>query len=393
MIDSKTEVPRLAIEPVTNEIVLELINIPGPCITVILPPYRPGELGKPAAALLKIDLQTLEKKLQSRKLIDPLIAELLSAIDDLAHEKASAEGSEYARAIFRSPNVFRQVELVGSTPHEHASIVGDCFNIRPLLAPLLLPAAIYVLDLSKDAVALFECGRRDVRRIHLPKGTPRTLDEFLEFNPPDHDLINRSTAGPSKGAMQGVQFGTGSARERRRSHLHDFYRAVDRGINELPGHKQAPLVLLGVDEDVAVYRAANTYPNLVEKAIPAGTGAPLNDAQILRNAHAVVIFDGERRAGLEMRQARERLSPARFSTDMNKILRSAVEGRVAQLYIDENAHRIGTFDAKIYGGNVNWHDEDLLNVAAVETLARAGAVYSLPTHQMDGAIIAAALRY
>lgn len=393
MIDTKTEVPRTTADPVNGDSVLELINSPGPCITVILPPYRPGEPGKSAAALLKIDLQELRKKLESRKIIEPLITELLDPIEELSVDKASTTGSEYMRGIFRSPTVLRQVELFSPRPCGHISTVGDCFNVRPLLASLLLPQATYVLDLTRDSVALLECGLRQVRAMELPGGIPKTLDEFLAFNPPDHDLINRSTAGPSKGDMRGVQFGTGSARERRRNHLHDFYRAVDRGIHELLSQKHAPLLLWGVDEDLVAYRSANTYPQLVEKAIPAGTGAPVDDAQILRKVHELASLDAERKAGLEMRQSDERLSPLRFSRDLSKILRAAAEGRVAQLYMDENAHRVGTFDGKIYGGKMNWHDEDLLNVAAVETLARSGIVYSLPTHQMDGAVVAAALRY
>jgi len=55
---------------------------------------------------------------------------------------------------------------------------------------------------------------------------------------------------------------------------------------------------------------------------------------------------------------------------------------------------MGTFDGKVFGGRINWHDEDLLNVAAVETLLRGGAVHSLPTHLMSGgSLAAAAFRY
>jgi hypothetical protein len=55
---------------------------------------------------------------------------------------------------------------------------------------------------------------------------------------------------------------------------------------------------------------------------------------------------------------------------------------------------MGTFEGKIFGGRTNWHGEDLMNVAAVETLLRGGAVYSLPSHLMPrGAVAAATFRY
>jgi hypothetical protein len=55
---------------------------------------------------------------------------------------------------------------------------------------------------------------------------------------------------------------------------------------------------------------------------------------------------------------------------------------------------MGSFASTSFGGHNNWHDEDLLNVAAVETLLRRGNVCSLPSHLMPrGAVAAATLRY
>jgi hypothetical protein len=206
--------------------------------------------------------------------------------------------------------------------------------------------------------------------------------------------MNRSAAGPSTGAMRGVQFGTGSKRETRHAHLHDFYRAVDRGVSELLRPNNAPLILGGVGEDTAIYRSVSTYANLLGPGIHGSLGATMPPAQILHHAHDIALFDFQRRAALDMAVLKERLGPARFSTDLQSILRAAVEGRVSDLCLDENGQRMGTFDGKVFGGRANWHDEDLLNVAAVETLRRGGAVYSLPSQLMAaGALAVAAFRY
>jgi len=194
--------------------------------------------------------------------------------------------------------------------------------------------------------------------------------------------------------MRGVQFGTGSGRETQHSYLHDFYRAIDRGVNELLGFEsQAPLILAGVGEEVALYRSINTYSNLLEQGIPGSPGAALTPVQILRQAHDITVFDFQRRTALEMSELKERLAPAGISTALECILRAAAEGRVSALYLDEKGQQAGDFDGKRFGGHANWHDEDLLNVAAVETLLHGGAVYSLPSHLMTGPVAAAAFRY
>lgn len=385
---------KLTSEPLRKEIVLDLVHVAGTCVTLLLPPYRPGEPGEPAAALLKTDLQEAAKKLGARRVPEPLIADLFEPLHKLSRDEELLAGSGSARVIFRSLGVFRQFELPVPPSPQRACTVGDCFWIRPILASLALPANVYVLEVTKQDVALLACGFTGVARVELPKKTPNTLDEALGFDPPDHDLINRSAAGPSTGAMQGVQFGTGSGRETQHAHLHDFYRAVDRGVKELLRSYQATLILAGVDEDVAIYRSISTYPNLMEQGIQGSPGAKtMTPSQISRRAHDIALFDYQRRRALDMAVSKEQLTPARFSTDLDGILRAAVEGRVSDLYLDENGQRMGNFDGKVFGGRANWHDEDLLNVAAVETLLRSGAVYSLPSHLMTGAVAAAAFRY
>jgi hypothetical protein len=380
-------------EPLSKQVILDLFHAGGPCITLLLPPYRPGEASETAAALLKVELQQSKKDLSARKIAEPLIATLLEPLYQLSENRSSLPGSDLDRVIFRSQGIFQQFALpIPATPARPCT-VGDCFWIRPMLTSLALPEHVYVLEITKKAATLLDCGFTEVNRVEFPKGTPETLYDALGFKPPDHELVNRSSAGPSNGTMRGVQFGTGSERETQHAYLHDFYRAIDRGVKELLHSSQAPLILAGVGEDVAIYRAINTYSNLLEQGIQGSPGAEMTPARILRNVHDITLFDFQRRVALEMSKSKERLSPARFSTDLESILRAAAEGRVSDLYLDENVQRMGNFDGKRFGGRANWQDEDLMNVAAVETLLRGGAVYSLPSHLMTGAVAAAAFRY
>jgi len=179
--------------------------------------------------------------------------------------------------------------------------------------------------------------------------------------------------------MRGVQFGTGSEREKQHGHLHDFYRAVDRGLNALLFSQQTPLILAGVEEDLAIYRSVSTYPNLLDQTIH-GSPTGRAKAELAREARIVALSDSHKRAAAALAKAAEQFGPGRFSTDLDAILRAAVQGRVIDLYIDENSRRLGDFDGKAVGGRNFWHAEDLLNVAAVETLRYGGQVHTLPVH-------------
>jgi len=374
------------------EDIVELAGASGPCITILLPPYRPGEQNKPTAALLKTYCQEAERQLAARKIVGSEAAELLEPLLRLTEEPQFAGGSHLGRAIFRSEEMFTNLD--GIAPVQPGLTVGACFCLRPMLADLHLPAEFYLLRLSQKQVDLWRCSGLRAEPVQLPKGVPRTLDEALAFRPPDHDLENRSTAGSSAGSMRGVRFGTGSDREKAHGHLADFFKAVDRGIQELVHGGSAPLVVAGVDEDTVIYRSVSGYARLLKDSVQGSANTPLSEDELVRRAYAIVRSDATDRAAAGLLEFKERMAPARFSTALDAILRAALEGRVGWLYINQDAQVFGVFDGIRRGKRVNWGEEDLLNAAAVETIRQRGLVFTLPDSEMpDNAAVAAVLRY
>jgi len=389
MIGAKvTELESLELESLRG-----MLRHPGPCVSAMLPPYRPGEQGKSGAALLKTYLQDATRDLTALKISEPEIHHLLLPLEQLAGEEDFQKGAHFARAIFRSPSVFRQFEMLGRLKPQF--LVGSCFQIRPFLSDLALPQEFFLLKLSRKRVDLLRCAHLRAEAVGLPKGVPRTLDEFLAFEQPDHDLENRSFAGSSTGSMRRVRFGTGSARETEHTHLARFYKAVDRGIAEvLQARAEAPLVLAGVQEDLGIYRLNHKYSNLLDNAVYGSPGEWLPEEHLVREAYEIVRSDAIERAVAALKEAKERTTPARFFTDLDAILTAAAEGRVSRLFIAEDAQKRGVFDGAKRGGRWHWSEEDLLNLAAVETLAHGGLAFEIPGSEMpEGALAAAVIRY
>jgi len=388
MTDSKAAV----LESLQLEGIQELVQPPGPCVTVLLAPYRPGEQAKSMAGVIKNYLRDAEKQLIERKVPATVRADVLDPIEHLADDPLLIKGSHWGRAIFRSPGVFRQFELIG--PVQGALTVGGYFAIRPILGDLLVPLEFYVLKLSKTHVALLKCAGLRSEQVPLPAGIPATIEEAESFKPPDHDLENRSTAGSSTGSMRAVRFGTGSGRETQRTYLADFYKAIDRGLREIVQLSEAPLVLAGVDEDNALYRTINRYPNLLAQSVSGSPDGGLSELELVGRAYTIVRSDCTERAARALAESRERVAPVRYANGINAILRAAVEGRVANLYIDETAQMHGVFEGAKRGGRWNYGEEDLLNVAAVESILRGGEAFSLPAGRIpNGEPVAAILRF
>jgi hypothetical protein len=199
------------------------------------------------------------------------------------------------------------------------------------------------------------------------------------LEPPDHDLENRSAVGASTGTMHSVRFGTGSEREKQHAHLADYYRLVDRGLNRLFREADSPLILAGVEEETAIYQAVSAYSGLVKRTIAGSQNISREQSDPLKQAYSILHASGAQRQRAAMTAAMERAAPARFSTDPETILRAAFEGRVGELYISENAERIDMFERGAYQ---SCGSEDLLNLAAVQTIIHHGKYCELPSEMM-----------
>ncbi len=376
-----TETKLLALETLHLDKIRELIQSPGPCLTFLLPGYRPGELAQPVSSVIKKQLQDAERQLRERGLSEATTQDLLAPLRHLAEDPGLSSGSHLSRVVFRSPSVFRQFAV--AEPVKQALEVGEFFEILPVLAELHLPAEFYVLCLSKKDVEMFRCSRLHAERVKLPAGVPETLEAALGFKRPDHDLENRAAAGSSASAMHAVRFGTDAGAERQGAYLADFYKAVDRGVRELlDGASEAPLVLAGVEEDAVLYRSSNRYPHLLSEVAHRSKGAAMNPG-ILLQAYSIVRSEYNERAIRMLLASKERVAPARYTTSMNSILQAAEEGRVASVYIADHEPTRG-----VPG------EQDLLNVVAVETIRQGGTAFTIPSGRIpDGANIAAILRF
>ena len=371
------------------ETIREILRSDGPCITMLLPARHAGESAGSSMSLIKTQIQSAARQLAERKLSPSEAASLLYPLEQLVFDPMIVSGSHWGRAILRSPSVFQQFHL--TRPVEASLAIGGSFSIRKLVPELAFPHLFYILALSKERITLLRCADLQSEIAPLPAGVPKTVAEALELKPPDHDLENRSAVGSSTGTMHSVRFGTGSGRETQHTHLADYYKLVDRGLQKLTHERDIPLILAGLDEDVAMYRSISGYPHLVKKAILGSPDVARAQSEMLQQAFSILGDETSERHAIALRTAKEKNAPARFSTDPDAALQAAFEGRVSQLYVDESAKKIGTFARGTFR---SFGAEDLLNLAAVQTILHDGEVCELRSEKMpEGAIAVAIMRF
>jgi release factor family 3 len=308
------------------------------------------------------------------------IVDLLEPIQALAESAELNSGSHGGLVIFRSPGVFETFCLTEPAPPSLS--VAGCFAIRKVSHEFELPHVFYILALFKRGVSLFRCTGRHAERVNLPSGTPDTLDQAIALDIPDHDLENRSAAGSSKNSQRRVRFGTGSERETEQTHLRDYYKIVDRSLRHFLHEDDSPLVLAGVEEDLAVYRAVGT----ATATIAGSAHLPGQREELLTRAYGALRAKKSERQAQALMKDREQSPASRFCTDLESILSASFEGRIRQLYINEKADRVGVYERN---GYQSFGAEDLFNLAVVQTIIHGGTACELPAEMMpdsEGAI-------
>ncbi|HTS77900.1 MAG TPA: hypothetical protein VMG40_16935 [Bryobacteraceae bacterium] len=347
----------------------ELAQCSGFCLTALVPPFLPGQTSRSSpSAVLRNYTHAAELRLTELGATRQQIGTLLDPLVRLASDPSSAEGFHWPRLVLRSPEIFEEFFLRHSVAP--GLTVAQHFQLLAFVAEAEMPHEFYLLKVSKKRAALERAGWR-LEPVTLPKAA-QTLDGFLAMDIPDHDRENRNTVGGAAGTQRRVRFGTGSSeRETHRAYLADFYRHIDHALGAFLRPRNSIVVLTGVEEDAALFRSVATYPQVLPRGIQRSPDNGTSDEELLQLAASLIRESILARNAAALAQARERLAPARISSDAGQIPQLAASGRVGELYVAEDAR------------------DEKLNRALVETLTHSGEVHALPS----GSAPAAMMRY
>lgn len=364
------------------------------CVSIFLPTHRTGAEIQQSPIRLKNLLRQAEEGLVAMGLREREAKELLQPIERLLPERPFWQHQGDGLALFRSPELFRAYRLPLKV--EELAVVNDRFHVKPLL-PMLSDGRFYLLALSQKEVRFFHATRFGIQQIPLPPGAPSSLAEALALDDLERQLQFHTRAPKGRGERDAMFFGQGAGEEETKEHLLRFFQQLDTGLHPLLREERVPLVLAGVEYLFPIYREANRYPYLIEPGVK-GNPEGLRPEELHEQALAVVEphLEAEREAAAA--RYRQLVGTGFTSNNVVEIVPSSYQGRVELLFVAVGAQQWGRFDPATQ--TVELHDEpeagdeDLLNVAAVQTFVHRGTVYAVaPKEVPDEAPLAAVYRY
>jgi Bacterial archaeo-eukaryotic release factor family 3 len=286
-------------------------------------------------------------------------------------------------AVFIEPNATRWVKLPAAA--DDLTVVAARYHVRPLVRLLREPSLFHVLTVSQDGARFFNGtldGLREVRIDGLPEGVAEIRGQTkFEANVGYHTRDRGAQVGGSDAPKYGA---LGESPEDYEDILLDHYiRDVAKAIDAHLASSSAPLVLVALARTLGRLKSRLGYAGVVDNAIaqdPKSIKDPELQKRALQIASSVVPAD-RAQVGARLEAAANKGSAA-FSNDLEDILRAAEDGRVETVFVSPNQVVWGRYDSvhrvMRIDHNPGPENEDLLNLAALRTLARGGDVRNLP---------------
>jgi hypothetical protein len=358
------------------------------CISIFMPTHRMGAETMQGKLRLKNLLRDAKERLIALGMFsreaDRLLKPVMAFLDNSPFWQCQSDGL----AIFLTDGFLNYYRV--PLTFEELVVVANRFHLKPLLPLLFNDGQFYVLALSQNNLRLFECTRFSVSDVEL-EGVPQNLDEAVRFDEPKKHLQLHTGAGAA------VFHGHGGGIDDMKDQLLQYFRQIDKGISRYLQNENAPLVLAGVDYLFPIYREANTYACLMDAGIN-GNPDEQKPEELQAKAWELIVPHFMRQRDDALARYRQLAGSGRTSSDVRTVVEAAFLGRVELLFVGVGVQRWGQFDQE--NGRAEIHaeaqpgDEDLLDLAAIQTLRNGGAVFaSAPSEVPDEAPLSAVFRF
>lgn len=362
------------------------------CISIYLSTQRAGLEMAHDQLRLRAFLQRAEETLKAEDWPQADVATLTQPAYQLLTDSDFWRHLGDGLALFLAPHR----HWVWRLPHEFDDqcLVASRFQVKPLLAWLSEELTFYLLTLSQKSVRLFRGTHSELTELET---LPYNFKDSQHFDTWQKEVRTRSGAPVGAGRWSAIFYGSGGGAETYKAEVQQFCHQIEHAVSERLRAEHTPLVLAGVDYLVAMYRTLNHYPHVVEGEI---TGNPdrLNPESLHARAWPLVQPLIRQRQAQALAQYRKLSSTHHVTHNLRKVVRGAHLGQVQTLFIAEGREQWGIFEPETQAIHLleapNPGADDLLNLAAIETLASQGTVYFLPVAEMpQQAELAALLRY
>jgi hypothetical protein len=370
-----------------------LTRYPGSHVSLFMPTHRRGRETQQDPIRFRNLLREVEERLVAKGLRSPDVREMLEPAQRLEQDRDFWQHQSYGLAVFFTPKEFHSYRL--PLPFEELVVISDRFHLKPLLPFFASDGHFYILALSQNQVRLLQGTRYTVDEIDL-KSMPHSMAEALQYERFAKQLQFHTGTSSRTGSRSAMFHGEDIGDEAKGAILRWFHK-IDDELPNLFTHRQSPIVLAGVEYLFPLYKEANAYPHLLEEGIP-GNPEELTSEELHARAWTLVqpfFMQAQDKAAAQYSQL---AGTGQTTVDVTEAVLAAHRGRVDVLFVALDVQVWGKFDPSTETVHVHQDpepgDEDLLDLAAIQSILNGGTVYAVQPEQVPNhAPLAAVFRY
>jgi hypothetical protein len=366
-------------------------------VSLFIPTHRLGDGVSGDRIRWKNLVKQVQSDLERAGSPAPQVSELLKPAWALHDDGLAWQYMSDGLAFFLRPGWHRMYRVPVVLPE--VATVGSRFVAGPLVRIISDDSHFLVLAVSQRKVRLLEGSLQHVEEVDLGD-IPTSLRDVIEPAQARSDTMAWVAAGPVGGrAGRAVFYGHGAADEDlKKDEVRRFLQQVAGGLRDYLVDQQLPMVLVGLDHLVSMYREVNVYPHVIDRDVRRNADQ-LSGEQLHAAAWPLADEVLARQRTKDVERFEELHGTGRASNDPHEIEDAARQGRVDTLFLAVEPwcwEQVPTGKNAVVqlGADETFAHCERLDAAVAGTFARRGVVHTL--HAADvpgGGDMAAVFRY
>ena len=270
---------------------------------------------------------------------------------------------------------------------DEVAMVTEVPQILPLMLDEATATDFDILALNADSIQLYHNHGHQVRPVSLPDDAPQTLKGTLGTE-------IRELNSLSQGGGHVTYHGHNEKSAEKASDQRRFYQAVDQYLlTNYSNPKKMPLVLMGLAENVAVFREISKNHHLLPKLAVVKSPATLDFVELDDLLEPVRATLRDRRRQHFANVIENARGNGSYTDELATIVSAALRGQIAILFVQAGAR----IHARLEGDQIERDSKaaqhaNLLNTLADIVLGHGGQVELLPEAHLS-AKVGATMRY
>ena len=354
-----------------------------PQVSLYLPTHPTYPESQQDPIRLSNGLKEVERQLTEAGWRESDVADLVADVAARGKDDLFWHYQDEGLAVFIEPGNTRWVKVPKAVPE--VTVVARRYHIRPLIPILRDKGLFHVLAVTEGDARFFNGTQDGVRKIRVPD-MPESAEKVWQKTEFDRDVgFHARDRGQQVGGADEPKYAAlGESPEDYATIVLDHYaRDIAKAVDAHLANSDAPLVLVALPRTLGYLAQHLEYGHVVPDHVSADPG-PLSDAELHEKAWAVAepVLTKERAAlRSRLRNHVEGEMPD-VSRNLEGIIKATEEGRVDTVFVSAGERVWGIYDPNYRVIRIDHvasaENEDLLNLAALRTLAQGGDVRTMP---------------